>query len=816
MSDDIAEAPYVRDDEEGLFSRDIVGQLVRLDRPSDAHYTQSVTVRIDGRSVQVWRAEPLEDAQGNILVDVHGRTTPRYTTIFDAIAKLHAEARGPLPVPTLCHQPHMSPVAVCRVCVVQLYRTDPRGARKKERKLMPACQHRVEAGMEVFTMHADGDDGRRVQRAVRVMTELLTPRDAEAPAPAPAGGPDHRFDQLAQVARLCGVERSRFALDVFADPSSRPDHPAIDDSSPVFRVDHDACILCDRCSRACHDATHEVIGRTGKGGTVRVGFDLDVPMAESSCVQCGECMVACPTGAIVFKPVVRVRPRAGTRGEHIDVDELLNDPLLSAVPPKFLLWQEGLVLRRRVSAGEILCRKGEPGNTAFIIKRGRLRIVAEPGSGSAGIESGPEDLIVGEMACLSGSPRTADVVATEDGEIWEIRRNVLDRLMRSPAHRARFQALYRDRALDMILRRSDLFADVPPDEYRRCLDLLKPGLSFLNVAPGQVIFAEGDPADHLYVVRLGNVRVSVIRSGQEVTALSLGPGTLLGEIGLLALSHDNAAQSVDDVDRWLRNLISRGPRDALPALPPGRRTATCSALDHVELVRIGRTDFLRMITMCPSVRRHLVSLSLDRLRENARSIADPLVDTSLEYLKQGLYQGQSLLVLDLNRCTRCDLCTEACIAQHGTSSHGVEITRMLREGLRFGDYLVATACRSCKDAYCMVGCPVDSIHRGRHLQIVIEDHCIGCGLCAQNCPFGTIFMVDVSREHEAEQPVSGGRRVATHPKAATCDLCDADGRQARPTPRCVYVCPHDAAARVTGEELLETVRAQALAKDPWR
>jgi formate dehydrogenase major subunit len=72
----------------------------------------------------------------------------------------------------------------------------------------------------------------------------------------------------------------------------------------VIRVDHDACILCDRCVRACDDVQcNEVIGRTGKGYGTRVGFDLDSPMGESTCVSCGECVAACPTGALTNKPV---------------------------------------------------------------------------------------------------------------------------------------------------------------------------------------------------------------------------------------------------------------------------------------------------------------------------------------------------------------------------------------------------------------------------------------------------------------------------------------------------------------------------------
>src|SRR5262249_37676561 len=143
-----------------------------------------------------------------------------------------------------------------------------------------------------------------------------------------------------------------------------------------------------------------------------------------------------------------------------------------------------------------------------------------------------------------------------------------------------------------------------------------------------------------------------------------------------------------------------------------------------------------------TLRSRLVERSLAELKQMTVDVQDAVVgDAFRQYINQGLYQGQSLLVLDLESCTRCDLCTQACVDHHGTESHGVPFTRMLREGLRFGSHLVATSCRSCKDAYCMIGCPVDSIHRGKHNQIVIEDHCIGCGLCATNCPYGNIFMV---------------------------------------------------------------------------
>jgi len=94
-------------------------------------------------------------------------------------------------------------------------------------------------------------------------------------------------------------------IDEIPLPDGSEAHPrGVDTSSPVIAVDHQACILCDRCIRACNDIQHnDVITRTGKGYAARIAFDLDTPMGESSCVACGECAAACPTGALIHKSV---------------------------------------------------------------------------------------------------------------------------------------------------------------------------------------------------------------------------------------------------------------------------------------------------------------------------------------------------------------------------------------------------------------------------------------------------------------------------------------------------------------------------------
>src|SRR3982750_1288432 len=216
LPDDLVSGLTSREDDEGLFSRDINGQLVRLDAPTESDYTKSVTIQIDGQPITVPLAEPVKDASGNIIQDLDGRTTPRYTTIYDAAVKLYVHEPGDeskIPIPTLCHLPHMRPVAVCRLCVVQIY-GQKRGKRAAERKLLPACQHPVKDGMEVFTMNAPGADGERVRQAVKVVTELLA-SDHLKPAPHPELANELApFNELGQMANVTNANVSRFKIDV--------------------------------------------------------------------------------------------------------------------------------------------------------------------------------------------------------------------------------------------------------------------------------------------------------------------------------------------------------------------------------------------------------------------------------------------------------------------------------------------------------------------------------------------------------------------------------------------------------------------------
>lgn len=198
---------------------------------------------------------------------------PAGSTILEA-----AKANG-IEIPVLCHDDRYRPVGVCRMCVVDV----------GGRVLAASCVRPIEPGMEVTATSPALDKHRTM------LTALLMADQPEEPRQSRVTG-----NLLHDLADRYGVRGGSGADGPLGLPrgGGRPG----DVSSPVIGVDHQACILCDRCVRACDEVqSNDVITRTGKGYGARIAFDLDLPMGESSCVSCGECMDACPTDALVNK-----------------------------------------------------------------------------------------------------------------------------------------------------------------------------------------------------------------------------------------------------------------------------------------------------------------------------------------------------------------------------------------------------------------------------------------------------------------------------------------------------------------------------------
>ena len=180
---------------------------------------------------------------------------------------LEAADRLGVAIPRLCYKPGMRPDGNCRACMVEI---------KGERVLAPSCCRRPAPGMEVAS------DSARAVHSQKMVLELLS-----SDMPERVYKPD---DELAQWREALGVGKARF-------PSRG--QPAPDLSHPAMAVNLDACIQCTRCVRACREVqVNDVIGYALRGMQSKIVFDLDDPMGASTCVACGECVQACPTGAL--------------------------------------------------------------------------------------------------------------------------------------------------------------------------------------------------------------------------------------------------------------------------------------------------------------------------------------------------------------------------------------------------------------------------------------------------------------------------------------------------------------------------------------
>lgn len=222
-------------------------------------------------------SNPVPTTASQVLtITLNGREmeVPEGTTIWKAARDAGIE------IPALCHTPGLDPVGVCRMCVVDV----------GERVLAASCMRECAAGMTVET------HSKKVEQHRRTLTQLLL---TEHPAPC-------EREQTTGDCELEALARRYNAVPMSAcvNPQSAIRDPQLDASSPVINVDHSACILCDRCVRACDDVqSNEVIGRTGKGHGAAIAFDLNQPMGESTCVACGECVASCPTGALTNKSI---------------------------------------------------------------------------------------------------------------------------------------------------------------------------------------------------------------------------------------------------------------------------------------------------------------------------------------------------------------------------------------------------------------------------------------------------------------------------------------------------------------------------------
>ena len=208
-----------------------------------------------------------------LSIDGAAVTVPEGATLLQA-----ARCLG-IHIPTLCYLETLTPAGVCRICVVEV---------EGSRTLVPACSRKAEPGMVVHT------NSERVRLSRRLILEFLASSVNVSTSP-----------ELRAYMEMYGARPERFG------PSAATVAQPAKIDNPLYVRDYGKCILCYRCVKACGEDSQNsfAIAMAGRGFGAHISTEFAVPLPESACVYCGNCIGVCPTGALVFETEFQLRLR---------------------------------------------------------------------------------------------------------------------------------------------------------------------------------------------------------------------------------------------------------------------------------------------------------------------------------------------------------------------------------------------------------------------------------------------------------------------------------------------------------------------------
>lgn len=418
----------------------------------------------------------------------------------------------------------------------------------------------------------------------------------------------------------------------------------------------------------------------------------------------------------------------------------------------------------------------------------------------------------GEMALLSGTPRTASVSVAAGFDaalVLEFTRPAIRLLRKLPKFGKALDRNYRNYGLTLTLNELKDFTQLPLDPA--LLKRLNDSARFAVYEKDHVLFREGDPINRVVFVRNGWIqRVSgvefnpkaadlLVETDESVGLDFLGAGTCLG------------LDAIDNPGDWQYTATVKGRTEVL----------------EIAVTRL-REDKEMSSAVVPFLR---TSAGTDHSPSPSHP-EDTRVLTSVgREIETGVVDGENLLVMDMAKCIRCGNCSLACHKVHGN-------TRLVRRGIHIErpfkpnkpavqSILVPSVCMHCQDPECLTGCPTGAIARFPDGEIDINPKtCIGCGDCATQCPYNAISMIarpDPKKDGNGNgngnsvfSAFSLGQTKLPEPVTQTenllavkCNLCKDTGMNPEGSVTAAYSCeencPTGALVRVNPREYFDEV-----------
>jgi Fe-S-cluster-containing hydrogenase component 2/CRP-like cAMP-binding protein len=604
-----------------------------------------------------------------------------------------------------------------------------------------------------------------------------------------------------------------------------------------IRFEIDMCIGCDRCMRACPIPMSSMVNIADLNrATISDDIAPHVARFTDECVMCGSCVPVCPVDNHRDLLMLSLKQRLGVSWDGtVDMSRVLNflpsgwnptillrrlreQPMFSdaqLVPENYLLHMVATSKILTLMPGAVVMREGEFGREMYFILEGRFELSS---TGLDGIDL-PVAILrrgeyMGEHGMLTGQQRNATVRAQTAAVILEVPEQVMQRLMEIvPAVRRFFEQLNIARSIEVILRRMALFQGISASDIHTIAEQTEVNAYEWD----ERLFSESGgstaPArESLHLLLDGFVKVARRTSpgtgrdktDERIIAYRQGGDYFAGGLDLLG---DGRAVTVTAITR---TRVAEVPPSVLRSIfqryPEVSQRFTLRVQQYRDAAAAAQTGFFDPLA---HTRPELVNpLSDAEARAGLRSL-----------VSEGVIEGTEVLVIDLDKCIHCNECEEACARRHGHS-------RMNRKGMIVGNISIATACRQCQDPVCML-CSRAGIARLPSGEVYITESCIGCGICAERCPYDNISIMTLEDEFESRNSLNQfsdffkkgagkehGRKSLPMMQSAApgplsmrqpldafgemrkklaikCDLCAGYNNQA-----CVQACPTGAAIRV--------------------